>query len=117
MSLDQEIIVIAISAYVLGALALLNYLLTRSEIAKRIGIPFAFLGCAAQFYELVYRGTTTHIWPLTNLYGSLTLFAAMSVVIFIGFALRYHLLFLGGFVLALAAGFSAHSLTGEVGYL
>src|ERR1700688_1004099 len=117
MSFDQEIILSAISAYVLGALALLNYMLTRSEIAKRLGIPFAVLGCAAQFYELVYRGTTTHIWPLTNLYGSLTLFAAMSVVIFIAFALRYDLWFMGGFVLALAAGFSAYSLTWDVGYL
>jgi cytochrome c-type biogenesis protein CcsB len=117
MSFDQEIIVVAISAYVVGALALLNYLLTRSEIAKRIGIPFAILGCAAQFYELAYRGTTTNIWPLTNLYGSLTLFAAMSVLIFIGFALRFDLWFMGGFVLALAAGFSAYSLTWDVGYL
>jgi cytochrome c-type biogenesis protein CcsB len=117
MSLDQEIILVAISAYLIGTLALLNYLLSRSELAKRIGIPCAVLGSAAQFYELVYRGTTTHIWPLTNLYGSLTLFAAMSVVIFIGFALRYDLWFMGGFVLALAAGFSAYSLTWDVGYL
>src|ERR1700682_3077886 len=117
MSLDQEIILVAISAYLIGTLALLNYMLTRGEVAKRIGIPFAVLGCAAQFYELVYRGTTTHIWPLTNLYGSLTLFAAMSVLIFIGFALRLDLWFMGGFVLALAAGFSAYSLTWDVGYL
>jgi len=117
MSLDQEIILVAISAYLIGTLALLNYLLSRSELAKRIGIPCAIIGCAAQFYELVYRGTTTHIWPLTNLYGSLTLFAAMSVVIFMGFALRYDLWFMGGFVLALAAGFSAYSLTWDVGYL
>lgn len=117
MSLDQEIILVAISAYLIGTLALLNYLLSRSELAKRIGIPCAILGAAAQLYELVYRGTTTHIWPLTNLYGSLTLFAAMSVVIFIAFALRYDLWFMGGFVLALAAGFSAYSLTWDVGYL
>src|SRR6202790_1414107 len=117
MSLDQESILVAISAYLIGTLALLNYLLSRSELAKRIGIPCAVLGCAAQFYELVYRGTTTHIWPLTNLYGSLTLFAALSVVIFMGFALRYDLWFMGGFVLALAAGFSAYSLTWDVGYL
>src|ERR1700692_4148496 len=115
MSLDQEIILVAISAYLIGTLALLNYLLSRSELAKRIGIPCAVLGCAAQFYELVYRGTTTHIWPLTNLYGSLTLFAAMSVVIFIGFALRYDLWFMGGFVLALAAGVRAYSRPGRVG--
>ncbi len=117
MSFDQEIILVAISAYIVGTLALLNFLLTRSEIAKRIGVPLAVLGCAAQFYELAYRGTTTHIWPLTNLYGSLTLFAAMSVLIFLGFAFRYQLWFMGGFVLGLAACFSAYSLTWDVGYL
>jgi cytochrome c-type biogenesis protein CcsB len=114
---DQILIVTAISAYLVATLALLNYLLSGLETAKRIGIPFAALGCAVQFCELVYRWQSSHIWPLTNLYGSLSLFAAMSVLIFILFAIRYNLWFMGGFVLAIAAGFLAYGLTWNEGYL
>jgi cytochrome c-type biogenesis protein CcsB len=117
VSFDQELILVAISSYIVAMLALFNYLLTRGELAKRIGIPFAALGCAVQFAELVYRDLSSGIWPLTNLYGSLSLFAAMSVAIFIGFALRYDLWFMGGFVLALATGFLAYGLTWDEGYL
>jgi cytochrome c-type biogenesis protein CcsB len=41
----------------------------------------------------------------------------MSVVIFIGFALRYDLWLIGGLVQALAAGFLAYALTWDEGYL
>ncbi|MEO6990904.1 MAG: c-type cytochrome biogenesis protein CcsB [Candidatus Baltobacteraceae bacterium] len=117
MSIDQIFILIAISAYITSTLALLIYLLSRERWARTIGIPFAFLGCITQFVELFVRWQTSHIWPLTNLYGSLSLFSAMSVAIFIVFALRYDLWFLGGFVLALAAGFLAYGLTWNEGYL
>ncbi len=117
MSTDQILIVIAISAYITGALALLSYFLARERIAMLIGIPFAVLGCAVQFFELAYRFVTSHIWPLTNLYGSLSLFAAMSVLIFLVFAFRYGVWFIGGFVQILAAGFLAYALTWNEGYL
>lgn len=117
LSLDQIFILVAISAYIVATLALLTYFLGRSIVARNIGIPFAVLGCMTQFVELVVRYETSHIWPLTNLYGSLSLFAAMSVAIFIGFAWRYQLWFVGGFVLALAAGFLAYGLTWNEGYL
>jgi cytochrome c-type biogenesis protein CcsB len=117
MSLDQEMILVAISAYIIGMIALFNYMLARTELSKKIGIPFAILGCAVQFIELGYRWESSHIWPLTNLYGSLSLFAAMSVAIFVGYAFRYDLWFMGGFVLALAAGFLAYGLTWNEGYL
>jgi len=117
MSFDQELILAAISAYVVAMIALFNFMLARTEVSKRIGIPFAILGCAVQFFELVYRFETSHIWPLTNLYGSLSLFAAMSVAIFVGFAFKYDLWFMGGFVLALASGFLAYGLTWNEGYL
>jgi cytochrome c-type biogenesis protein CcsB len=117
MNTDQILIVIAISAYIASALALFTYFLSRENVAKLVGIPFAFLGCITQFVELGYRYESSKIWPLTNLYGSLSLFAAMSVAIFIGFALRYDLWFIGGFVQALAAIFLAYGLTWNEGYL
>ena len=103
MTTDQILILIALSAYIMATLALLTYFLSREPFARMVGIPFAFLGCITQFVELLLRWQTTHIWPLTNLYGSLSLFSAMSVAFFIGFALRYDLWFLGGFVTALAS--------------
>jgi cytochrome c-type biogenesis protein CcsB len=114
---DQVLIVIAISAYIMSTLALFTYFLSRERLPKLIGIPFAFVGCGMQFIELVYRYQTSHIWPLTNLYGSLSLFAAMSVLIFIVFAIRYDLWFIGGFVQALSASFLAYALTWNEGYL
>jgi cytochrome c-type biogenesis protein CcsB len=117
MNIDQVLILIAISAYITGTLALLIYFLSRESWAKMAGIPFAFIGCITQFVELVYRWQSSHIWPLTNLYGSLSLFSAMSVAIFIAFALRYDLWFMGGFVQGLAAGFLAYALTWNEGYL
>ena len=117
MSTDQLLIVTAISAYIMGTLALLVFFLSRDRVAKLIGIPFAVVGAATQFVELVYRYQTSHIWPLTNLYGSLSLFAALSVVIFIGFAWKYDLWAVGGFVQMFAAGFLAYALTWNEGYL
>ncbi|MBD5634802.1 MAG: c-type cytochrome biogenesis protein CcsB [Candidatus Eremiobacteraeota bacterium] len=117
MNTDQLLIVIAISAYIMSTLALFTYFLSRDRLPKLIGIPFAFIGCAVQFVELVYRYQTSHIWPLTNLYGSLSLFAAMSVLIFIVFAIRYDIWFIGGFVQALSASFLAYALTWNEGYL
>jgi len=114
---DQLLIVVAISAYIVSTLAFFTYFLSRDRYAKLIGIPFAFLGCGVQFFELAYRFQTSHIWPLTNLYGSLSLFSAMSVAIFIGFSLKYDVWFLGGFVEALAASFLAYALTWDEGYL
>ncbi len=117
MNTDQLLILVSISAYITSTLALFTYFLSRENVAKRIGIPFAFVGCGVQFFELAYRYQTSHIWPLTNLYGSLSLFSAMSVAIFIGFAIKYDLWFIGGFVQAFAAGFLAYALTWNEGYL
>jgi len=114
---DQLLIVVAISAYIMGTLALFTYFLSRERLPKLIGIPFAFVGCGVQFAELAYRYETSHIWPLTNLYGSLSLFAAMSVAIFIAFSIKYDLWFIGGFVMALSSGFLAYALTWNEGYL
>ncbi|MGC1381470.1 MAG: c-type cytochrome biogenesis protein CcsB [Candidatus Baltobacteraceae bacterium] len=111
MSSDELLMAVALVAYTLGALALLVYFFSRQEWLRRIGAPLAIAGCVAQFAQLIVRYETTHVWPLLNLYGSLSLFAAMSVAIFIGFAYRYRLWFAGGFVLALAAIFLAYGVT------
>ncbi|MGB8907297.1 MAG: c-type cytochrome biogenesis protein CcsB [Candidatus Cybelea sp.] len=111
MPLDEILIAVALSAYTLGALALLVYFFSRAQWLRDVGIPFAILGCVAQFVQLLARWELTHVWPLLNLYGSLSLFAAMSVAIFIVFAFRYDLWFAGGFVLALAAIFLAYGVT------
>jgi cytochrome c-type biogenesis protein CcsB len=108
---DEVLIAIALAAYTLGALALLVYFFSRQAWLRKIGIPLAILGCVAQFAQLVVRFELTHVWPLLNLYGSLSLFSAMSVAIYIGFAFRYRLWFAGGFVLALAAIFLAYGVT------
>ncbi len=102
---------VALSAYVLGALALLVYFFSRQEWLRAVGAPLAIIGCVAQFAQLAVRFEMTGVWPLLNLYGSLSLFAAMSVAIYIGFAFRYNLWFAGGFVLALAAIFLAYGVT------
>jgi cytochrome c-type biogenesis protein CcsB len=111
MPLDEILIAVALSAYTLGALALLVYFFSRAQWLRDVGIPLAILGCVAQFAQLFARWELTHVWPLLNLYGSLSLFAAMSVAIFIVFAFRYDLWFAGGFVLALAAIFLAYGVT------
>jgi len=115
MPLDEVLMIIALGAYVVGALALLAYFFSREEWLKHLGIPLAIAGCVAQFAQLVSRYEITHIWPLLNLYGSLSLFAAMSVAIFIVFAFRYRMWFAGGFVLAIAALFLAYGVTWNEG--
>jgi cytochrome c-type biogenesis protein CcsB len=117
MPLDEVLMVTALGSYVLAALALLAYFFARQDWLRHFGIPLAVLGCVAQFAQLVARFETTGIWPLLNLYGSLSLFAAMAVAIFIGFAMRYRLWFAGGFVLALAAVFLAYGVTWNEGVM
>ena len=115
MPLDEVLMIIALGAYVVGALALLVYFFSRSEWLKHLAIPLAIAGCAAQFGQLIARYEITHIWPLLNLYGSLSLFAAVAVLIFIIFAFRYDLWFAGGFVLGLSALFLAYAITWNEG--
>lgn len=115
MPLDEVLMIIALGAYVISALALLVYFFSREEWLKHLGIPLAIAGCLAQIAQLTARFEITHIWPLLNLYGSLSLFAAVSVAIFIFFAFRYNLWFAGGFVIGLAALFLAYGVTWNEG--
>ena len=115
MPLDEVLMIIALGAYVVSALALLVYFFSREEWLKHLGMPLAIAGCVAQIAQLVARFEITHIWPLLNLYGSLSLFAVVSVGIFIIFAFRYNLWFAGGFVIGLAAIFLAYGVTWNEG--
>jgi len=115
MPLDEVLMIIALGAYVISALSLLLYFFSREEWLRHLGIPLAIAGCVAQIIQLVARFEITHIWPLLNLYGSLSLFAAVSVAIFIYFAFRYNLWFAGGFVVGLAALFLAYGVTWNEG--
>jgi cytochrome c-type biogenesis protein CcsB len=117
MQLDQALLAVAIAAYVTGALVMLAYFLTRSELMLRIGMPLAIVGCVAQFAELGTRWAISGIWPLTNLYGSLSLFSAMGVLIFLIFAFRYRLWFAGGFVLLIAAIALGYATTWNEGFM
>jgi cytochrome c-type biogenesis protein CcsB len=115
--LDQALLEIGIAAYVTGALVLFAYFLTRRPLLRTIGMPLAILGAASQFAELGARWWMTGVWPLTNLYGSLSLFSACAVTIFVVFAYRYEMDFIGGPVLALAAIALGYATTWNEGYM
>ena len=115
--IDQTLLVVGIAAYVTGALVLLGFFLTRRPVLRTIGMPLAILGCASQFAELGARWWMTGIWPLTNLYGSLSLFSAVAVLIFLIFAYKYDISFLGGPVLAMAAIALGYATTWNEGYM
>ncbi|MBV8726663.1 MAG: cytochrome c biogenesis protein CcsA, partial [Candidatus Eremiobacteraeota bacterium] len=117
MPLDQVLMAIALSTYIVGAIVLIMYFFSRAEWQRNLGAPLVIAGCIAQFAQLIARYQLTHIWPLLNLYGSLSLFSAMSVLIFIVFAFRYRLWFVGGFVVAIASVFLAYGLTWNEGTL
>ncbi|HEX3469272.1 MAG TPA: c-type cytochrome biogenesis protein CcsB [Candidatus Elarobacter sp.] len=115
--IDQVLLEIGIAAYVTGALVLFAYFLTRRPVLRTLGMPLAALGVVAQFAELGARWWMTGVWPLTNLYGSLSLFSACAVTIFLVFAYRYQMDFIGGPVLALAAIALGYATTWNEGYM
>ncbi len=116
-ALDQTLLIIGISAYVTGTLVLIGYFLSRSTLLKNIGMPLAAIGCIAQFAELGARWNMTGVWPLTNLYGSLSLFSAFGVLIFMIFAMKYDLWFIGFGVLGIAAITLGYATTWNEGYM
>jgi cytochrome c-type biogenesis protein CcsB len=115
--IDQALLVVGIAAYVTSAFALFGYFLLRNPLLRNVGLPLAIVGCLSQFAELGARWWMTGVWPLTNLYGSLSLFSACAVTIFLIFAYRYDLAFAGGPVLALAAIALGYATTWNEGYM
>jgi cytochrome c-type biogenesis protein CcsB len=103
VTIDTTLLVIGIAAYVTAALVMLGFFLLRRPILRNLGLPLAAIGCAAQFAELGTRWWMSGVWPLTNLYGSLSLFSAFAVLIFLVFAYKYDLAIVGGFLLPCAA--------------
>jgi len=101
--LDQTLLKIAMAAYITGTLVFIWYFLARTPLMKKIGIALAIVGALAQFAELGARWNMTGVWPLTNLYGSLSLFSLFGVIVFIAFSFKYDLWFIGFGVLGIAA--------------
>ena len=117
MSLDEVLMIVATRQRTCWRRSRCSAISSRGKTGCAISeMPLAILGCVAQFAQLVARFELTGVWPLLNLYGSLSLFAAMSVAIYIGFAFRYRLWFAGGFVLAMAAIFLAYGVTWNEGH-
>jgi cytochrome c-type biogenesis protein CcsB len=117
VAIDHYLVVITLTVYILGTLALIGYFLVRSAALKRTGIWLAAAACALQFIELGTRWNMTGVWPLTNLYGSLSLFSAMGVLIYLIFAARYDLWLIGFGVLGLSAIAFGYGTTWNEGYM
>lgn len=115
--MDVVLMKFALIAYAMGAVVLAVYFFSREDWLRNFGAALAVAGCVAQFAQLAARYQETHVWPLLNLYGSLSLFAAMSVAIFTVFAFRYRLWFAGGLLLALAAISLAYGVTWDEGVM
>ena len=77
----------------------------------------ATLACVLQFVELGTRWNMTGVWPLTNLYGSLSLFSGLGVLIYIIFAQKYDLWLIGGGVLGISAIAFGYATTWNEGYM
>jgi cytochrome c-type biogenesis protein CcsB len=117
VAIDHDLVVVTLATYVVGTLVLIGFFLMRTELLKRAGIVLAALACALQFVELGTRWNMTGVWPLTNLYGSLSLFSGLGVLIFLIFAAKYDLWLIGGGVLGLSAIAFGYATTWNEGYM
>jgi cytochrome c-type biogenesis protein CcsB len=117
VAVDHGLVVLTLAAYVVGALVLGAYFLLRIPLLERAGIVLASLACALQFAELGARWNMTGVWPLTNLYGSLSLFSGLGVLIYIAFARKYDLWLIGGGVLGISAIAFGYATTWNEGYM
>lgn len=117
VAVDHALVVVTLAAYVVGTLVMIGYFLMRGDLLKRVGIGLAVLACTLQIVELGTRWNMTGVWPLTNLYGSLSLFSGLGVLIFIIFAARYDLWLAGFGVLGISAIAFGYATTWNEGYM
>ena len=117
VAIDHNLVVLGLATYVVGTLVLIGYFLLRTPLLKRAGIVLATLACVLQFVELGTRWNMTGVWPLTNLYGSLSLFSGLGVLIYIIFAQKYDLWLIGGGVLGISAIAFGYATTWNEGYM
>jgi cytochrome c-type biogenesis protein CcsB len=117
VAIDHDLVVVTLTAYVVGTIVLMGYFLMRSTMLKRIGIGFAIAAGVLQIVELGTRWNMTGVWPLTNLYGSLSLFSGLGVLIFIAFAARYDLWLAGFGVLGISGIAFGYATTWNEGYM
>jgi cytochrome c-type biogenesis protein CcsB len=117
VAIDHDLVVFGLATYVVGTLVLIGYFLLRTPLLKRAGIVLATLACVLQFVELGTRWNMTGVWPLTNLYGSLSLFSGLGVLIYIIFAQKYDLWLIGGGVLGISAIAFGYATTWNEGYM
>jgi len=117
VAIDHDLVVFTLATYVVGTLVLIAYFLLRTPLLKRAGIVLACLACLLQFVELGTRWNMTGVWPLTNLYGSLSLFSGLGVLIYIIFAQKYDLWLIGGGVLGISAIAFGYGTTWNEGYM
>jgi cytochrome c-type biogenesis protein CcsB len=117
VAIDHDLVVFGLATYVVATLVLMAYFLLRTTLLKRAGIVLASLACLLQFVELGTRWNMTGVWPLTNLYGSLSLFSGLGVLIYIIFAQKYDLWLIGGGVLGISAIAFGYATTWNEGYM
>jgi len=117
VTIDHVLVVATLSVYVIATLALIGYFLFRTAGWRNAGVGLAVAACALQFIELGTRWNMTGVWPLTNLYGSLSLFSGMGVLIYLLFALRYDLWLVGAGVVGLSAIAFGYGTTWNEGYM
>ena len=117
VAIDHDLVVIGLATYVVGTLVLIGYFLLRTPLLQRAGMVLAYLACALQFIELGTRWNMTGVWPLTNLYGSLSLFSGLGVLIYLVFAQKYDLWLIGGGVLGISAIAFGYATTWNEGYM
>jgi cytochrome c-type biogenesis protein CcsB len=117
VAIDHDLVVVGLATYVVGTLVMIGFFLFRTEVLKRTGIVLSILACALQFIELGTRWNMTGVWPLTNLYGSLSLFSGLGVLIYLIFAAKYDLWLIGGGVLGLSAIAFGYATTWNEGYM